>query len=105
MHFVTYLPSYTNNNVYYYQNNRYSCNDRNYNICDKVTRRSWLLSLFDSVCGEERKVDGLVVFTIDLVGKDIAVDRGVDIGRDVAVDRGVDMIRVLSIKNKDSYNI
>ena len=70
-----------------------------------VTGRLWLLSLFDSVCGEERKVDGLVVFTIDLVGKDIAVDRGVDIGRDVAVDRGVDMIRVLSIKNKDSYNI
>ena len=52
-----------------------------------VTGRLWLLSWF----GEERKVDSLVVVTIVLVGKDIAVDRGVDI------------VAVLSTKNKDSY--
>ena len=46
-----------------------------------VTGKLWLLSLFDAVCCEERKV----------VGKDIAVDRGVDTGRDIAVDRGVDI--------------
>ena len=52
-----------------------------------VTRRSWLLSLFDSDCGEERKVDSLVVVTIVLVGKDIGI------------------VAVLSTKNKDSYSI
>ena len=55
-----------------------------------VTGRLWLLSLFDSACGEERKV----------VSKDIAVDRGVDTGRDIAVDRGVDIVAVLSTKIK-----
>ena len=67
-----------------------------------VTRRLWLLSLFDAACGEERKV----------VGKDIAVNRGVDTGRDITVDRGVDTSRdiavdrgALSTKNKDNYNI
>ena len=54
-----------------------------------VTGRLWLLSWF----GEERKVDSLVVVTIVLVGKDIAVDRGADI------------VAVLSTKNKDSYTI
>ena len=58
-----------------------------------VTGRLWLLSLFDSACCEERKVDSLVVFTIVLVGKDIAVDRGVDI------------VAVLSTKNEDTYSI
>ena len=83
-----------------------------------VTGRLWLLSLFDSGCGEEREVDGLVVFTIVFVGKDIAVDRGVDVAVDRGVDqgvdravdrgvdRGVDIVRVLSTKNKDdSYSI
>ena len=71
-----------------------------------VTGRSWLLSLFDSVCGEQQKVDNLLVFTIVFVGKDIAVDRSVNIGRDIAVEyRGVDIVRELSTKNKDSYSI
>ena len=48
-----------------------------------VTGRLWLLSLFDSVCGEERKV----------------------VGKDIAVERGVDIVQVLSTKIKDSYNI
>ena len=54
-----------------------------------VTGRLWLLSWF----GEERKVDSLVVVTIVLVGKDIAVDRGVGI------------VAVLPTKNKDSNSI
>ena len=58
-----------------------------------VTRSSWPLCLFDSDCGEERKVDSLVVVTIVLVGKDIAVDRGVGI------------VAVLPTKNKDSNSI
>ena len=70
-----------------------------------VTRRLWLLSLFDSACGEERELDGLVVFTIVFVGKDIDEDEGVDTGRDIAVDRGVDTVRVFSTKNKDSCSI
>ena len=57
-----------------------------------VTGKLWLLSLFDAVCCEERKV----------VGKDIAVNRGVDTGRDITVDRGVDIIGVLSTKIKTS---
>ena len=62
--------------------------------------------MFDSACGEERKVDSLVVFTIVLVGKDIAIDRGLDIGRDIVVEnRGVDIVQVLSTKNKDGYSI
>ena len=86
--------------------------------------------MFDSACGEEREFDGLVVFTIVFVGKDIdrdvdtgrdlavdrdvhctgkdivvdrdaVVDRGVDTGKDMAVDRGVGRAE-LSTKNKDS---
>ena len=70
-----------------------------------VTGRLWLLSLFDSACGEERELDGLVVFAIVFVGKDIDEDEDVDTGRDIAVDRGVDIVRVLSTKNKDSCSI
>ena len=71
-----------------------------------VTGRLWILSLLDSDCSEERKVDSLLVFTILVfVGKDIAVDRGVDIGKDIAVDLGVDIVRVFSTKNKDSDRI
>ena len=91
-----------------------------------VTGRLWLLSLFDSACGEERKVvskDIAVDRGVDTgrdiavdqgvdrgrevavgrgvdIGEDIAVDRGVDTGRDIAVDRGVDIVAVLSTKIK-----
>ena len=61
--------------------------------------------MFDSACGEERELDGLVVFAIVFVGKDIDEDEDVDTGRDIAVDRGVDIVRVLSTKNKDSCSI
>ena len=70
--------------------------------------------MFDSVCGEERKVDSLVVSAIVLVGKDIVVDRGVDIGRDIAVvvdecvnidgdidvDECVDIGRDIAVENR-----